>query len=207
MSLRALRVAALAVVATLSVAGASQAQTPPPGSTLTMVLKGTAGPVLAGSDIADLDGETATATLRVSEAISPRTQTATTATYRIPAGAVTLVVGGTTYTNESPGRMKISLDKTADVMTLTYVFEYGGSLPVTVVETSYLAKGSWTSDVLTHPASFSPSPQALKAAAAASKAGSKIEYTVEGETSVLGIRGTATSRSRPDPILPDDDSE
>jgi len=208
MSLRTLGVSALAFVVSLASAGAALSQTanPPHPSTLTIVLDGTAGPVLAGSDIAGLNGKSATATLLLNETISPKSQTATSATYRIPAGAVTLVVGSKTYENASPGRMKISLGKTAEILTLTYVFSLSG-LPVTVVETSYLAKNSWTSAVLTHPGSFSPSPQDLTAAATASGKGSKLQYTVEGFTCVLGISGTASSGSAPDAVLPDEDSE
>jgi hypothetical protein len=95
------------------------------------------------------------------------------------------------------------LSKTADILTLTYVFIDHG-LPVTVVETSYLAKNSWTSAVLTNPESFSPSPQDLTAAATASGRGSTLKYTVEGFTCVLGIAGTASSGSAADAILPDD---
>ncbi len=145
-------------------------------------------------------------TLLLSESISPKAHTSTSATYRVPAGAATLVLGSSTYTNSSPGKMRIRLTKSADILTLTYVFTESG-IPVTVVETSYLAKNSWTSAVLTHPGSFSPSPQNLTAATTASGAGSKIKYTVLGLSSVLGITGTASSSSAPDPVLPDDDSE
>jgi hypothetical protein len=112
-------------------------------------------------------------------------------------------VGTKTYKNASPGKMSIKLSNAAVVLTLTYVFTDSG-LPVTVVETSYLAKNSWTSAVLTHPGSFSPSPQDLTAAAVASGHGSKLQYTVEGITCILGIAGTATSSSAPDAVLPDD---
>ena len=208
MSLRALRVSALAFVVSLTSAGAalSQSSDAPHSSTLTITLDGTAGPVLSGSDLASLDGKSATATLLLSESMSPKSATATSAVYKIPAGAVTLVVGSSTYKNSSPGRMAIKLTKPADILTLTYVFSLSG-IPVTVVETSYLAKNSWTAAVLTHPGSFSHSPQDLTAAATASGKGSKLQYTVEGFTCVLGITGTASSSSAPDAVLPDDDSE
>ena len=208
MSLRALRVSALAAALSLASAGValSQSSVVPPKSTLTITLDGTAGPILSGSDLAGINGKTATATLLLSESMSPKSQTSTSATYKIPAGAVTLVVGSTDYTNASPGKMKITLAKGDEILTLTYVFLDHG-LPVTVVETSYLAKNSWTSAVLTHPGTFSPSPQDLTAAAAASGKGSKLQYTVEGLTCVLGITGTATSGSAPYAVLPGDDSE
>jgi hypothetical protein len=208
MSLHTLRVSALVFVASLASAGAawSQSAIMPHHSTMTMSLNGTAGPVLAGSDVAGLNGKSAIVTLRLAETINPMSQTATTAKYRVPAGAVTLVVNGKSYTNSSPGRMALSLTKAADVVTLTYVFSLSG-IPVTVVEKSYLAKNSWTSDVLSHPGSFAPSPQDLTAAATATGKGSTLTYTAESFTCVLGISGTATSSSSPDAVLPNDDSE
>lgn len=207
MSYRALRVSALAfVVSVVSVASAGaamlQSESPPKSSTLTITLEGTTGPVLAGTDIASLNGKSATATLLLNELISPKSQTTKTASYKIPAGAVTLVVGTKTYTNASPGRMTIKLTNSAVTMTLTYAFILSG-FPVTVVETSTLAKNSWTDAVFTHPGTFSPSPQDLTAAATATGTGSKLQYSVEGFTCVLGITGTATSSSAPDAVLPD----
>ena len=170
---------------------------------MTITLQGTAGPVLSGSDIAGLNNKSATATLLLNEALSPKSQTGTVVTYKIPAGAVTLVVSGKTYTNFSPGKMKINLTKAADIVTLTYVFSLSG-ISVTVVETSSLAKNSWTSAILTHPGTFTPSTQELTAATTASGKGSKLQYTAEGFACVLGIAGTASSSSAPDAILPDD---
>jgi hypothetical protein len=210
MSHLALRVSALAFAVSLASASAALSQTsdtPHKPTTLTIGLQGTTGPVLAGSDIAGLRGKSAAVTLLLSELVSPKSATSTVATYRIPAGAVTLVVGSTSYKNASPARMKINLTKTADILTLTYVFSLSG-IPVSVIETSYLAKNSWASTVLAHPGSFTPSPQSLVAAATASGRGSKLKYAVEGFTCVLGIAGTATSSSAPDAVLPDDeDSE
>ena len=208
MAFRTLRVSALAAVLCMASAGAAVAQTEnaPHATTLTLTLEGTAGPVLSGSDIAGFNGKSATATLLLNEALVPKKATATTASYKIPAGAVTLVVGTKSYTNSSPGKMAISLTNAGDFLTLTYAFSLSG-IPVTIVETSKLAKNSWTTAVLMHPGTFSPSPQNLTAAATASAKGSKIQYTAEGFTCVLGINGAASSSSAPDAVLPDEDAQ
>jgi hypothetical protein len=206
MSSQTLRAFALATVASVLSAGAawSQSASTPPGSTLTITLDATAGPILAGTDPGGLDGKAATATLMLSQSVSPVKHTSNSATYKVPAGAVTLVAGGKTFTNTSPGKMTIKLAGANDILTITYASTFDG-LPVTVVDTSYLAKHSWTATVLVHPRRFTPSPQDLTAAATASGPGSKLKYTALGTTTVLGITGTATSGSAADPILPDDD--
>ena len=207
MSIRMLRDSALAIALCLASASAALAQTEntPHATTLTLTLTGTTGPVLSGSDVAGLNGKSATATLLLNEALSPKKQTATSAIYKIPAGAVTLVVGTKTYTNSSPGRMSIVLASSGDYLTLTYAFSLSG-FPVTVVETSKLAKNSWTTAVLMHPGTFSPSPQELTAATASAK-GSTLQYNVEGFNCELGINGTASSSSAPDAVLPDENAQ
>jgi hypothetical protein len=100
--------------------------------------------------------------------------------------------------------MTIRLTGKGDILTVTGVVTDLG-YKVTVVDTSLLNKGSWTSAVFTHPGPFKPSPQNLTAAQTASGAGSKLKYLVLGGTTVLGITGTASSGSAANPILPNDD--
>lgn len=203
-----LRASALAVVGSMVMAGAAWSQFAdlPPSSTLTISLDATAGPILSGSDIGGLNGKSAVVTLMLSESLRPIKHTSKSATYKVPAGAVTLVANGKTFQNTSPGRMTVKLAGTGDTLTLTYASSYEG-FPITLVDTSYLAANSWTTTVLTHPHTFKPSPQNLTAATTASGVGSKLEYTVAGSTTVLGITGTASSSSAADPALPDDASE
>jgi len=143
--------------------------------------------------------------LAAQRSAEPEEANRTSAIYKIPAGAVTLVVGTKTYTNSSPGRMSIVLASSGDYLTLTYAFSLSG-FPVTVVETSKLAKNSWTTAVLMHPGTFSPSPQELTAATASAK-GSTLQYNVEGFNCELGINGTASSSSAPDAVLPDENAQ
>jgi hypothetical protein len=178
----------------------------PRSSTLAINLNGTAGPVLAGSDPGHLNGKSAVVTILLSQRASPISHTSTSATYKIPAGAITATFNGTSYQSTSPGRMKIKLGSAADVLTVTGALSINGT-PVTLVDTSRLAGGSWTSTVLTHPAAFSPSPQNLTPAKTATGAGSKLQYTVFGQSTVLGITGTASSNLTPDAILPNDDTD
>jgi len=198
---------ALALVVSSTGAWSQDARTPP-GSTLTITLSGTAGPVLSGSDLGHVNGDSATVSILVSEKASPIAHTTNSATYKIPAGAITVTFNGANHQSTAPGRMKISLTKKGDILTVTGAFSLNG-FPITVVDTSRLAKNSWTTAVLTHPGPFTPSPQNLKPATTASGPGSKIKYTITSfnQTTVLGITGTATSGSSADPVLPNDDAD
>ena len=179
----------------------------PPGSTLTITLNGTAGPVLSGSDIVHANGKSAVVTILVSQRASPISHTSNSATYKVPAGAITVAFAGSNYQSTSPARMKVKLTKAASILTVTCAVTISG-FPVTIVDTSRLAKGSWTTAVFTHPGPFSPSPQTLTPAKTASGAGSKIQYSAAiGGTTVLGITGTASSSSALDAVLPNDDSD
>src|SRR5436309_15999087 len=72
-----------------------------PAKMLTIVLDGTLGPVLSGSDRAGLDGQSATLTVDVRAALNPYKTTATSASYHIPAGDITVNVNGSDYTSTS----------------------------------------------------------------------------------------------------------
>jgi hypothetical protein len=82
--------------------------------------------------------------------------------------------------------MIVKLGDKADLLTLKAKVTLFGR-QVNVSETSALQSGSWTNDVLQHPALFSPSPQNLN------EPSSSFTYTVSGETTVLGVTGTASN--------------
>lgn len=169
--------------------------------TLTITGKGTLGPILSGSDPLGLNGLSAGVTVMASESLSPTKHTATSATYTLPAGAVTLTVSGTNLPTTSPSKMIINLTSKADTVTLIMAWS---SLGLTVTDTTYLKKGSWTTAVLKHPRVFKPSPQKLTAAKTVSGPGCKIKY-IYGSTTVLGFSGTLSNNAAADALLPDDD--
>jgi hypothetical protein len=169
-----------------------------PSSTLTVVIDATAGPILQGSDPLGLNGQNATITLLASESLDPIKHTKTSATYKIPAGAITLVFNGTPYQTQSPSKMTVKLGSKADTVTLVSVLSEDG-IKITFTDTTSLAPGSFTNAVLQHPETFTPSPQTL------SSPSSKLKYSGSFTgTTVLGIGGTASNSDAPDPVLPDD---
>jgi hypothetical protein len=172
--------------------------------TLTITINATLGPVLSGSDPIGADGQSGTVTIMASESLSPTKQTKASATYTLPAGAITADVGGEIFTSTSPAKMTIKLAKKADTLTLVFASKIDG-FSFTITDTTALAAGSWTTAVLEHPGVFTPSPQTLTAAESASGPGSKFKYTFEGTATVLGVDGTASSSAEADPDLPDDD--
>jgi hypothetical protein len=153
---------------------------------LTMTLDGTLGPVISGSDPANLDGESATVTVTASESLKPYKTSSKSASYHIPAGDIVVDVNGTDYTSTSRSEMIVKLSSKADLLAFKATLEID-DFTVKVSSTSALASGSWTNSVLEHPAPFSPSPQDL------SSPSSTFTYTVFGETTVLGVTGTASS--------------
>jgi hypothetical protein len=155
-------------------------------STLTIALDGTLGPIISGDDPGDLDGKSATVTVQASESLKPYKTTATSASYHIPAGDIVVTVNGSNYQSNSTSSMIVKLGKKADTLTLTASVDYLG-YKIQVTDVSTLAAGSWTKTVLEHPALFSPSPQDLTQPA------STFAYTVIGETTVLGVTGTAAN--------------
>lgn len=188
MSLATVRTSVLVLVAlVVSGAGAQAFHAPRrDAKTLTIVLDGTLGPVLKGSDPAGLDGDSATVTVMASEALKPYKTTSNSADYHIPAGDITVDVNGTKYTSTSRSEMIVKLTSKADLLTFKATMKIQG-FTVKVSDSSALQSGSWTNSVLQHPAPFSPSPQDL------SSPTSTFTYTVIGETTVLGVTGTASN--------------
>ena len=200
--------ALLAAVLALACIGWAQsievAPVNPATHTLTITLKGTIAPLLTGSDPLGLDGVKGTVKIKVSESLTPTKHTTTSATYTLPAGAITVTAGSNKFSTKSPSKMVINLTSTADTLTLIIAGKVDG-VSLMVTDTNYLKAGSWTTTVLKHPGVFSPSPQKLTAAKTSGGPGSKIKYTVFGSTSVLGFTGTASNSSTLDPVLPDED--
>jgi len=173
----------------------------PATHTLTITIKGTIEPILLGSDPLGLDGKSGVVTLLASESLSPTSHTSTSATYKLPAGAITVTAGGKKFTTKSPSKMIINLTSTADTLTLILT----GPQSAMVTDTTYLKANSWTTAVLKHPGVFSPSPQKLTSATTASGPGCKVKYMIFGSTTVLGFHGTGSSSATVDPVLPEED--
>jgi len=171
--------------------------------TLTITVNATLGPILSGSDPIGANGQSGTVTIMASESLSPTKHTKTSTTYSLPAGAITAIVAGQTFTSTSPAKMTIKLAKKVDTLTLIFASTIDG-ISFTITDTTTLAAGSWTTGVLQHPEVFSPSPQTLTPAKSATGRGNKLAYTVFGESTVLGVEGTAASSAQVDPDLPDD---
>jgi hypothetical protein len=173
----------------------------PATHTLTITIKGTLGPVLSGSDPLGLNGQSGKITLMVSELLKPTKHTATSVTYTLPAGAITVTAGSNHFKTTSPSKMTIRLLSTADTLTLVVAGPEG----LMATDTTFLKTGSWTTAVLKHPTAFSPTPQKVTSATTAGGPGCKLKYTILGSTSVLGFHGTASNSSTADPVLPDED--
>jgi hypothetical protein len=176
----------------------------PATHTLTITVKGTIAPILSGSDPLRFDGQSGTVKILASESLTPTKHTATSATYTLPPGAISVTAGSNKFSTKSPSKMVINLTRTADTLTLIIAGQVNG-VSLMVTDTNFLKAGSWTTAVLKHPGIFSPSPQKLTAAKTAGGPGCKIKYTVFGNTSVLGFSGTALNSATVDPVLPEDD--
>ena len=161
----------------------------PPAKTLSIVVKGTLGPVLSGSDPLGLNGESGKVAIKASESLSPTKHTSNSATYKLPAGAITLTFGSEKYKTTSASTMTVTLTSTADTLTVSATGPDGAQ----VTSLAYLKTGSWTNAVLKHPTTFTPSPQKLTAAKSDNGPGSKVSYTIFGSKTVLGLSGTASS--------------
>ena len=161
----------------------------PSSKTLTITIKGTLGPILSGGDPLGANGKSGKLTLQASESLVPKKHTVNSATYILPAGAVTITVGSQKFQTSSSSTMIIKLTKQADILTLKATGP--DSLQVTGI--AYLQAGSWTNAVLQHPTTFKPSPQKLTAAKSANGPGTKVSYTIFGSTTVLGLSGNASS--------------
>jgi hypothetical protein len=135
-----------------------------------------------------------------SESLKPTKHTSTSATYTLPAGAITVTAGTNQFTTMSPSKMIISLKSKAD----TLVLVAAGPDGLMVTDTTFLKAGSWTNTVLKHPTVFKPSPQKLTSAKSAGGPGCKVKYTIFDNTTVLGFAGTGSSSATADPVFPDD---
>jgi hypothetical protein len=87
MFVRLARLSAVVLAAVLASGSATWAH----ARTLTIVLDGTLGPVISGSDPAGLDGQSATVTITAKESLTPYKMTAKSASYHIPAGSITVL--------------------------------------------------------------------------------------------------------------------
>ncbi len=166
--------------------------------TLKITIKGKIGPILSGSDPLGLDGEKGSVEVVASESLSPTSQSGSSVTYTLPAGAITVKSGKEEFKTDSPSTMTIDLTDSADVLTLIAAGPDG----LMVTSTTYLEADSWTTGVFTHPETFTPSPQDLTSASSAGGPGCQIEYVIEGITTVLGFSGTASNKDPVDPVLP-----
>jgi hypothetical protein len=173
----------------------------PSTHTLTITLKGTLGPILSGIDPLGLNGQSGKITIMASESLSPTKHTSTSATYKLPAGAIKVTAGSNHFSTKSPSKMIINLTSTADTLTLIVAGPDG----LMVTDTTFLETGSWTTAVLQHPGVFTPSPQKLTSAKTAGGKGCKVKYTIDDLTTVLGFHGTGSNSATADPLLPDDD--
>ena len=161
---------------------------------ITYTINGTLGPILSGKDPLGGDGGNGTLAAVVSSTLVPTSKTKTSATYTLPAGAITVVIGGTPYATTGTSTLQYSFPAAGpDTMVFTSTVSVSG-IDGTVVGTASLAKASFTTAVLKHPQRFKPSPQNLTSATTASGPGSKIKYTVPllGST-VLGLTGKASN--------------
>src|ERR1700722_7245878 len=158
MTFHGFRTSALLAMAVLALCGAASAQAHlhAPKKAVTITLDGTLAPIISGNDPAGLNGDSATVTIAASESLKPYKTTASSASYHIPAGDITVNVNGTNYTSTSKSSMVIKLGKTADTLTFKASVNYHG-VKISVTDVSSLAAGSWTKSVLQHPILFSPS--------------------------------------------------
>jgi hypothetical protein len=162
-------------------------------ASITYTINGTLGPVLSGSDPLGANGKSGVLTATASTTLVPTSKTSTTATYTLPAGAITVVIGGTSYGTTGTSTLKYTFPAAGpDNMVITTKISIGG-LSGTVVGTASLAKGSFTGAVTKHPRKFTPSPQTLTAATKAGGPGSQIKYTSILGSTVLGLNGTASN--------------
>ena len=155
-------------------------------------ITGTMGPVLSGSDPLGADGESGEVIALVSNTLTPTSTTATSATYSLPAGAVTVIINGTTYKSGKSTLAYSFPPAGPDNMVFSAKVSVDG-IPATVVATVALAKGSLTALVTKHPQKFKPAPQSLAPATTATGPGSKVKYTAFGNSTVLGLTGSASN--------------
>jgi hypothetical protein len=160
-------------------------------SSIVYNLNGTLGPNLnGGPDCLSGNGAAATAAATASSTQKPTKTTSTSATYSLPAGAVTAAVGSITFTSTAAWTMKFSLSSKADTLTLSGP----GPLGSTVTAVSSMKAGSLPKSVISatgHPAPIAKpdSPQNLTSPA------SYLSYSVGSSCPItkLGFTGTIAS--------------
>jgi len=165
------------------------------GKTLTITIMVTLGPILSGSDPLGLNGQNGTMTVEASESLLPTKHSSNSATYTLPAGAITVKAGSNQFKTTTKSKMIVTLTSSADTLTLVASDRTYG-LQITGI--AYLQPNSWTNSVLKHPTTFSPSPQTLTAAKKANGPGSKLKYTIFGTNTVLGLSGSASNSDSAD---------
>jgi len=159
---------------------------------ITYTITGTLGPVLSGFDYLGANGQSGTLTATLNTTAVPTATTATSATYKVPAAAIKVVINGTTYQTSGPATLVYNFPAAGpDTMVISAPITADG-FSGTVVGTASLAAGSFTGAVKTHPHKFTPTPQTLTAATA-SGPGSKVKYSTILGTCVLGLSGTASN--------------
>jgi hypothetical protein len=164
-------------------------------ASITYTISGTLGPILSGSDPLKANGESGVLTAVASTKLTPTKKTKTSATYTLPAGAITVNIDGTNYGTTGTSTLELTFPAAGpDTMVFSATLSVDG-FSGSVVGTASLAKGSFTKAALKHPTSFSPSSQTLTPATTAKGKGSKVEYDVAilGGSSTLGVSGTATA--------------
>ena len=138
-------------------------------------------------------------TIKISESSKPIDTSGNSATYLVPAGAITVSLGSTPFVTTAPGKMKITLTGSADILTVAF---YSQQNTATTFK-AFLNPGSWDSSVLIQPLPFHPSPQSLTSATVAGGAGSQVVYRFGGTTTVLGLTGTASNSAAALPEAPE----
>jgi hypothetical protein len=158
---------------------------------------------LSGTLVANLNGgpdclgglnSTAVATATANSAQAPVATTGNSATYRLPAGAVTATVGTITFTSTAPWSMKYILTKSNQYL----LFAGPGPLGSTVQALSTLVAGSFPKTVLGtsgHPRPLNPadSPENLTSPS------SYLTYSVPPlgcSATKLGFDGTISSNPK-----------
>lgn len=162
-------------------------------ASITYTISGAVGPVLSGGDPLGAAGKAGSVTAVVGSTLKPMSHTKTSATYKLPAGAVTVHLGGQNISAKTSTVKYTFPPAGPDTMVITATGTVEG-ISGTVVGTVSLAKGSFTHLVTKHPQKFTPSPQNLTAATSAGGPGSQIKYSaaIVG-TTVLGLSGTASN--------------
>jgi hypothetical protein len=165
-----------------------------PDTQVTITATGTLGPKLTGSDPIAADGQHVVILVEASASAKPTKKTSDSATYSLPAQALTITIGKHTHHTFAPSTMQITLSVHGPDTIVLHGTIYVKGIAVPVIATLSLASGAFTDAVLSHPTAFK-SPQHLTPAPTAYAPGSKFSYKALGGSTVLGVSGTATSHT------------